>query len=284
MSTDVERADGAGYETPCAFTAESQAPAAPVFPMEGAAKRETPEEILRKEMFGLLERFGWNRPLSDVRVEYYRYSHIKNTCRFRGGILILRLHPVMKTAPLDAVLAVITILAAKLCRRPVPRSAGETFAKYLSSLPKSAIEASSRPRAPRALKDCPVGRWQDLREVKERVDAAWFGGTMAGVRISFNHGRTIRRMGAYNERHNRVLISRLLDRPDVPDYVLEYLVYHELLHARYPSKRGPDGRQIIHSKEFRRAERLFPKRREAGAWLKAAAAAERRLRSRMRRS
>jgi len=36
--------------------------------------------------------------------------------------------------------------------------------------------------------------------------------------------------GSYQERNDRLIISQLFDSPAVPLYVLDYLMYHELLH------------------------------------------------------
>jgi len=53
----------------------------------------------------------------------------------------------------------------------------------------------------------------------------------------------------------------------VPAYVLEYIVYHEMLHLKHPVKlRG--SRRCVHSAEFQAEEKLFPGVAEANAFLK----------------
>ena len=52
-----------------------------------------------------------------------------------------------------------------------------------------------------------------------------------------------------------VLINRLLDGPLTPSWYLDFLVYHELLHAVIPPRPGT-ARILIHPPEFRRAERM----------------------------
>jgi predicted metal-dependent hydrolase len=53
----------------------------------------------------------------------------------------------------------------------------------------------------------------------------------------------------------------------VPAYVLEYIVYHEMLHLKHPVKlRG--SRRCVHSAEFQAEEKLFPLATEANAFLK----------------
>ena len=51
----------------------------------------------------------------------------------------------------------------------------------------------------------------------------------------------------------------MLNSPDVPDFVMDVLVYHEMLHAELPNQG--------HSKEFKRRERMHPERDEADIFL-----------------
>jgi predicted metal-dependent hydrolase len=39
---------------------------------------------------------------------------------------------------------------------------------------------------------------------------------------------------------------------------VEYVVYHEMLHMRFPTARNGH-RRVVHSAEFRQAEKQFPK-------------------------
>jgi predicted metal-dependent hydrolase len=68
--------------------------------------------------------------------------------------------------------------------------------------------------------------------------------------------RTI--LGHYDSAHATIIISRVLDSPTVPSYLVEYLVYHEMLHIRYPVERRGH-RRVVHSQEFRAAEKKFPR-------------------------
>ena len=63
------------------------------------------------------------------------------------------------------------------------------------------------------------------------------------------------------------LVSRSLDREGVPPGVLDYVMYHEMLHIRHGSEYS-GGRRRIHTGEFRSDERRFEGWREAEAWLR----------------
>jgi hypothetical protein len=73
-------------------------------------------------------------------------------------------------------------------------------------------------------------------------------------------------MGHYNARTDAVMISRTLDDPRVPPFVLDYVMYHELLHKQLGTRMA-NGRRQAHFAEFRTAEKQFPLFEPANAFL-----------------
>lgn len=72
------------------------------------------------------------------------------------------------------------------------------------------------------------------------------------------------RMGYCSVLMRVVAISSALDSTVVPDFVAEYVLYHEMLHL----DTGTDSLRSYHDAEFKRRERLYPRWREAENWLK----------------
>ncbi len=135
-------------------------------------------------------------------------------------------------------------------------------------------------RRPPLLK--PEGEVFDLSVLKERVNRRYFGGELQ-VDITWGKGAKGRasargrrrrkgsfsiRLGSYDERLSLVRIHPVLDRPEVPEIVVESIVYHEMLHAVIPPKRGAR-RRSVHPPEFRRMERQYEHFEQAEAWLDA---------------
>jgi predicted metal-dependent hydrolase len=77
-------------------------------------------------------------------------------------------------------------------------------------------------------------------------------------RLGWSHQNARRILGHYDSGHGTIMISRKLDSPAVPRYLVEYVVYHEMLHIRFPVERRGQ-RRVVHSREFREAEKKFPK-------------------------
>jgi len=110
-----------------------------------------------------------------------------------------------------------------------------------------------------------------LREVFDRVNGTYFAGRIsAGITWGKNrHRRRARRitLGSYCRATDIIRINPLLDRKSVPLFFLEFIVYHEMLHAD-PGFTAYNGRRRLHTKEFRTRERLFAGYDRALAWEK----------------
>ncbi|HMJ21694.1 MAG TPA: hypothetical protein VK513_07290, partial [Terriglobales bacterium] len=82
---------------------------------------------------------------------------------------------------------------------------------------------------------------------------------------SRNHSRNS--LGHYDPAHNAIVVSRIFDHPRVPQYAVDYIVYHEMLHLKHPVKlRG--NRRCVHSAAFQAEEKLFPQLQEVKQFLK----------------
>ncbi|MCB1076167.1 MAG: hypothetical protein KDK59_11665, partial [Simkania sp.] len=64
-----------------------------------------------------------------------------------------------------------------------------------------------------------------------------------------------------------VKVHRVLDSAETPEYVVSFVLYHEMLHSVCSSAVGKRGRRKIHTKEFREKEKLFHQYREAAEWI-----------------
>jgi len=63
-----------------------------------------------------------------------------------------------------------------------------------------------------------------------------------------------------------IRIHPLLDAPFVPTWFLEYVIYHEMLHAVVPEEIDEFGRRKVHTREFYKRERQFHCYSRARRW------------------
>ncbi len=80
--------------------------------------------------------------------------------------------------------------------------------------------------------------------------------------MSWSQAASRTALGHYDSAHNAIIISKIFDRPGTPPFLVEYILYHEMLHLKHPvvSRRG---QRCVHSALFRAEERRFPKFQQA---------------------
>ena len=110
------------------------------------------------------------------------------------------------------------------------------------------------------------GTTHDLAPSFDRINAAYFGNAMARPRLTWNRTFTGRKFGHYDYIRDTVMVSRTLDSPDVPEFVVDFLVYHEVLH-KFHGMHWVNGRGYAHTAEFYQTEKKFARYAEAEAVL-----------------
>jgi hypothetical protein len=133
---------------------------------------------------------------------------------------------------------------------------GEAFQDTILSLELSGGAFEPRPK----------GRLYDLDEIFSELNASFFAGKLDKPRLSWNQTITHRDFGHYEPSADAIMISITLDSPEVPRFVTEYVVHHELLHKELGVRRV-NGRRQVHTRQFRDRERHFPRAAEAEAFL-----------------
>jgi predicted metal-dependent hydrolase len=203
----------------------------------------------------------------ELKIEFFAFANVNNTIRLRDGRLLVRLSDLLEGAPDSVLRAIAHILLAKMYRQPIDRGQAARYRRYVASheiVRKTHLVRQMRGR--KRLRPA-RGHFYDLDEVFEKLNTRFFHGLMARPRMSWSQAKTRRILGHYDPAHNAIIISRVFDHLAVPAYVLEYIVYHEMLHLKHPVKlRG--SRRCVHSAEFQAEEKLFPHAAEANQFLK----------------
>ena len=205
--------------------------------------------------------------IPELKVEFFAFANVNNTIRLRNGKLFVRLSDLLEGAPEAVLRAIAHILLAKMYRKPVDRAQAARYRRYVGSHEIARKAHLVRQLRGRKLLRSARGRFFDLDAIFEDLNRRFFHGLMARPRMSWSQTKTRRMLGHYDPAHNAIIISRIFDHPAVPRYVLEYIVYHEMLHLKHPVKlRG--SRRCVHSAEFQAEEKLFPHAAAANAFLK----------------
>lgn len=186
--------------------------------------------------------------------------------------LVLRIHRCFQDAPDDAVQAVASFLESKKGSdkaRQALASIREHFSRHREAA-NGERTASRRP----SLR--PQGVALDLRQVAADLNERYFENRLK-VEITWGRGpaeahrcqraRTASlQLGSYSYEDRLIRIHRVLDQPGIPRYVVEAVVFHELVHAALPPV-VRNGRRYFHTPEFRRREREYRHLDKADQWI-----------------
>lgn len=224
---------------------------------------ETPEEICARVFRELKPR----TPIPELAVEFCRFANADSFIRLADGRLALRISDLLAGAPAPVLEALAYMLIGKLYRKPVPRIYPYRYRLYLNRRDVRRQAHIVRQIRGRKFISGPKGEHRDLEEVFERLNADHFNGLMARPLLGWSRGASRGLLGHFDPAHNAIIISRIFDRAETPPLTLDYVMFHEMLHLRYPVDHN-GARRRVHTREFREAEKEFPQWKEAKEMLK----------------
>jgi hypothetical protein len=112
----------------------------------------------------------------------------------------------------------------------------------------------------------------NLRQIYQELNGEYFDNllklhiTWFGKPSSRNKSRVT--FGLFYDPLKLIKINRILDSPLFPDYVVSYVVYHEMLHSVCPSYHDENGMHRIHTKEFKERETEYRYFERAQQWIR----------------
>lgn len=227
---------------------------------------ETPVEQIKKYYEEAFARLDSGKPVPEVEVSFYPYVGLNQTIRVRDGRVYVRIADMCRDMAADVHRALAYILVAKLLRRRVPREADEIYSKYVQSTEMRERSTERKRAQGRKIVTTHKGEFFDLDEIFENLNFWYFGGRLPKPVLTWSIRKTYRILAHHDSTHDTIVVSRSLDARDIPRFVVEYIVYHEMLHIHHPTVHH-NGRRYNHTAAFRRDERRFPRYREAEDWI-----------------
>jgi hypothetical protein len=115
------------------------------------------------------------------------------------------------------------------------------------------------------------GRYFNLRTIFNKLNAKHFRNRLRGYTIHWMRRRRLRPkdsivFGTIQEEDRLIRIHPLLDQRFVPAWFVEYVVFHEMLHAVVPDRYDDQGRRLVHHEGFTALERQYRGFRRAKTW------------------
>ncbi len=196
-------------------------------------------------------------PIASIDARFYPFAGLRSTVTVRNGALRARVSDLLEEASPIVLEGLAEILISRMFRRRPSREARECYLAYtFRPGMRARIDSARAERGTKRLLP-PRGRQHNLEEIFHDLNKRFFEGGLAARQLGWSHQYASRVLGHYDSGHGAIMISRKLDSASVPRYLVEYVVYHEMLHIKFPVERRGQ-RRVVHSREFREAEKKFP--------------------------
>jgi hypothetical protein len=204
----------------------------------------------------IFTRLGCQGRPPHFHVELYPYANLAHTLRLRNDIARVRLSDILRDAPVPVIEAAAAILLGQMYRLRVPGELRDLYRQFaLAHSTRRHIARVRRKRA-RRIQHNPGGAAHDLAPMFEAINHEYFGGRLRRPRLGWSARPWRSQFGCFDPSLNQIVMNRRLDRPDVPAYAVEFILYHEMLHVKHPLRAAACGLQA-HSPEFRAEEKRF---------------------------
>ncbi len=177
----------------------------------------------------------------------------------KRNTILVRLHWMFLHADSDVIREIAAFIKNTKIKTP-------SITKFIQENRKCIRQGSGKPISTNA-----QGKYHNLSEIFYFLNTKYFDDRIKAVitwgkrRRRWYKGK--RTLGSYDQSSNVIRINPVLDQKSVPKYFVEFIVYHEMIHADMDSKKDKR-RDIIHTTEFKRREKLYKHYDKAILWEK----------------
>jgi hypothetical protein len=225
-------------------------------------------EQIKTHYHAAFEHFDSMWKMPEIDVSFYPYVGINHTIRIRNGKIFVRIGEICVDMPMNAQKALAFILIAKLLKKRVPKNAREIYGDYIKSTEIREKATENRRTKGRKNITSAQGKVYDLDLMFDELNEVYFENAIKKPTLTWSGTKTYRILGHYDATHFTIVISKSLDEPNVPNFVVQAVLHHEMLHIKHPTK-IINGRRYSHTKAFRTDEKDFEFYEESEEWINA---------------
>jgi len=232
-------------------------------PVETALFFETVEQIYERVFRALKPR----TPVPEIIIRFRTYANANSRIRLANGQLSVDISDLFENAPAPIQEALAYILVGKLYRKPTSPGILARYRRYLNRPEiRHTLHRVQQARGRKSFRD-PKGEYYDLGELFEQLNFKYFHGLMARPKLGWSVRPSRTTLGHYDPSHHVIVLSSILDRQNAPALAVAFVMFHEMLHLKFPTQhRG--ARRCVHTPEFKAAEKEFEDYSEAKLQLK----------------
>ena len=198
-----------------------------------------------------------------IEARFHPYRSLRHTIEWNHKFIRLKISQILSDAPQNILEDLAIILLAKVYKCKPDKAIKDSYRAYAESI---------KDRIPKRKKSIPKGynprgKSFNLKDIFNKLNIKYFHNKLTVKYLGWSKSKSYTRLGYYDKERNLLVISKIFDSKKVPLQVIEYLVYHEMLHIYIPTK-TVNGRRQIHSEEFKVLEQNFPEYIQIQNWIK----------------
>ena len=199
-----------------------------------------------------------------LSVKFYKTKSISHTIQLRQRDIQIKIAQSFDKAPEYILRSLGIILFSKLFRFKVDSKTRREYRQFI----EDSILPDHKQHIRKPSPDYTAyGDIYNLNFIFEDINRAYFQNQLNRPVLGWSLNKSYTRLGFYSDEKNLLVISRIFDSPRVPLRVVEYMMYHEMLHIAIPTK-IVNGRRSVHPPEFKKQDRAFPGYDEIQKWIK----------------
>lgn len=201
-----------------------------------------------------------------VSAKFYKYTGIKSTVRLKKNVLEIKVSDMLYDAPEKVLVGLAYILISKIAGKKCPKIEQKIYRLWINSTEMNLRHLQTRKERGHSVIHKPFGAVYNLEDTFEKLNHKYFDSVLSMPILYWGKNATVKKYGHYDPSKHAILISKVLDDEKIPQYVVEFVLYHEMLHIVHDVKQS-DYQNRCHHREFREDEKKFERYEDAEKWL-----------------
>lgn len=209
----------------------------------------------------------------DIKFEKFAGLKAEVQANFFGRKITARISDGYKAASQEVLIGLALSMLSKVYRKKINSNHFVLeYKEFISRESTASLSNSLRVLRGRKRRESAQGTFHDLSRSLEKITLHYpdVFENVAKPRIVWGKGDSKRRLAFHDPAFNEIVVSKAFDSAKVPEFVVDYLVFHELLHCKHDVKyqRGKSLRRTVHSTEFKQDEKRYAFYNDAEEWIR----------------
>jgi len=206
-----------------------------------------------------------------VQASFEKYAGLKAKVELKDGKIIAKVSDGFENAEREVLVGLALTLLGGMFRKKIENAYTKAYKEFSTRESSSEYHDTLRKLRGHKKNLDPKGKYYNLTPIRDTLFILYphVLGEMPKPDIGWSEKKSKRVLGFHDGAFNAITINRILDSERIPLYVLQHVVFHELLHCKHKVlfQRGESMRRTVHPKAFKDDEKKFALAEKAEDWI-----------------